>query len=87
MVLPERIAEAPDDDYVINSAFYRQELLNFWPDFYTEITNECVWELQGDLAGDNPNLDNTTIVGRVLTGDFMGQTYDIYVFFELYQLP
>ena len=87
LVVPEMISSAMQDDDFFDSTspFYFQELIalfdqerTFYPD--------CIMPFQGDLAGDNPSLENTTIVGRSIMGDFEGQPYDLSVFFEFYGL-
>ena len=86
LVQPELLAEVPDDDVVVNSPFFYQELLDLWPSLSREIRMECMHELAGDLAGENPSLENTTIVGRSILSDFEGQELEYNVFFEFYKL-
>lgn len=48
----------------------------------------CIWNetMQGDGKGVNPSLENTTILGRVISGDFEGQSSEFFVFFEFFEL-
>ena len=75
-----------DDDFFLAAPLsFNQEVLAL-REIEMSIIMECIIPLNGELAGDNPSLENTTIVGRSIAGEFQENAYNYSVFFEFYQL-
>lgn len=88
LVIPDVVPDVPDDDMMIGAVpyFFQQPLDLHRGTFRWTLQTECRHNLSGELAGDNPSLENSIIIGRTIRGEFEGQTYEYSVFFEFYQL-